>query len=149
MAPPPRSPGPPSRSGGAGLALCALAGVPLGLGLYTFSYAEGLSYFSNDPKACVNCHIMPHRYDSSQEATHHAVAACNDCHTPHDLAGKYTVKARNGFWHSYYFTFQNFHEPIQISEGNALVLRANCLDCHRELMHQVAGHVGSFGEPSL
>ena len=37
-------------------------------------------------------------------ASHHAVATCNDCHTPHNLVGKYVVKARNGFWHSFYFT---------------------------------------------
>ena len=95
-------------------------------------------YFSNDPLQCVNCHIMRDEYDSWQHASHHAVAACNDCHIPHEFVGKYAVKAHNGFWHSYYFTFQNFHEPIQISDRNARILRANCLDCHRELMGEGA-----------
>src|SRR5262245_25993141 len=40
------------------LAPCVLAGVALGLGGYTFWYGEGLSYFSNDPKGCANCHVM-------------------------------------------------------------------------------------------
>lgn len=131
------------------LVVCALAGIPVGLGLFTFYYAEGGSYFSDDPKACVNCHIMRDEYDGWQKASHHAVATCNDCHTPHNFVGKYETKARNGFWHSYYFTFQNFHEPIQISDRSAGILRANCLDCHRELMDPIAGHLGSFGESSM
>ena len=39
-------------------ALAALSGVTLGLGAYTFVYARGYSYFSNDPEACANCHVM-------------------------------------------------------------------------------------------
>lgn len=132
-----------------GLIACALVGVPLGLGLFTFSYAEGGSYFSNDPKACVNCHIMRDEFDSWQKASHHAAATCNDCHIPHEFVGKYYNKGRNGFWHSYYFTMQTFHEPIQISDRNSRILRANCLGCHRELMDRVAGHLGSFGESSM
>ena len=38
-------------------------GVLLGLGLFTFIYAEGFSYFTTDPKACANCHIMNPEYD--------------------------------------------------------------------------------------
>jgi cytochrome c nitrite reductase small subunit len=131
----------------AGLILAALVGVVLGLGGYTFVYAEGLSYFSPDPKACVNCHIMRDQYDGWQKASHHIAATCNDCHIPHDFVGKYTVKARNGFWHSYYFTFQNFHEPIQISAGNAAVLQENCITCHASLTYDIRT-LGSAGEPS-
>jgi cytochrome c nitrite reductase small subunit len=132
-----------------GLVVCALAGIPLGLGLFTFSYAEGGSYFSNDPKACVNCHIMRDEYDSWQKASHHATATCNDCHIPHDFVAKYYNKGRNGFWHSFYFTLGGFHEPIQIADRDARILRANCLDCHRELMDRVSGHIGTFGESSM
>ena len=35
-----------------------LLGVAGGLGFYAFDYGEGLSYFSEDPRACANCHIM-------------------------------------------------------------------------------------------
>jgi cytochrome c nitrite reductase small subunit len=137
---------PPRR---AGLLVSAVAGIPIGLGLFTFTFAEGPSYLSDDPKACVNCHIMRDEYDGWQKASHHAVATCNDCHVPHELVGKYLTKGRNGIWHSYYFTFQNFHEPIQISDPSARILRTNCLKCHRELMSEVAGHIGTFGEPSM
>ena len=30
----------------------------VGLGLYTFVYAKGYSYLSNDPQGCANCHVM-------------------------------------------------------------------------------------------
>ncbi len=59
---------------------CVLAGVVLGLGLYTFWYARGLSYFSSDPRACVNCHIMREQYDGWQKSSHSAFATCNACH---------------------------------------------------------------------
>lgn len=42
----------------AGIVLSVLVGLMLGLGYYTWTFAEGGSYFSNDPKACANCHIM-------------------------------------------------------------------------------------------
>ncbi len=38
--------------------LAALVGTVAGLGAYTFRYAEGFSYFSTDPRACNNCHVM-------------------------------------------------------------------------------------------
>jgi cytochrome c nitrite reductase small subunit len=119
---------------GAMLLLCVLLGAVIGLGSYTFLYAEGFSYFSNDPKACMNCHIMREQYDSWQKASHHAVATCNDCHTPHNFVANYWTKAENGFWHSKGFTLQDFHEPIRIRPKNRRVLQANCIDCHRELV---------------
>src|SRR5262245_623919 len=60
------------------LGLCALVGVLVGIGGYTVHYAGALSYLSDDPKACVNCHIMREQYDGWQKASHHAVATCND-----------------------------------------------------------------------
>lgn len=71
-----------------GLLLAAVVGVFLGLSASTFTYAEGTSYLSNDPRACVNCHIMREQYDAWQKSLHHANATCNDCHVPHDLVGK-------------------------------------------------------------
>ena len=122
------------------LALCALAGALLGLGGYTFWYAEGGSYFSNDPRSCVNCHIMREPYAGWQHASHHAVATCNDCHVPHDLVGKYLAKAENGFWHSKGFTLQDFPEPIRIKPKNARILQANCVGCHKDLVGDILGH---------
>ena len=119
------------------LLLAVLSGVLFGIGGYTFRYAEGLSYFSKDPRACVNCHIMRPQYDSWQKASHHAVATCVDCHLPHDFIGKYVAKADNGYRHSKAFTLQNFHEPIQITDRNSAILQANCIACHASLVDQM------------
>jgi cytochrome c nitrite reductase small subunit len=122
--------------------LGAAFGVALGLGLYTVRYAEALSYLSDDPSACVNCHIMREQYEGWLKGPHAAVATCNDCHVPHDFLGKYLSKGLNGFHHSRAFTFQDFHEPIQITERNARALQESCVHCHSDLvseMHAVRG----------
>ena len=104
-------------------ALACGIGTVLGLGSYTFDYGEGLSYFSTNPVACANCHIMNDQYDSWTKAGHHQAAVCVDCHLPHDFIPKYVAKADNGFWHSKGFTFQDFHEPIMITPSNARTLQ--------------------------
>lgn len=120
-----------------GLLLGILAGIPAGLGVFTFLYAEGFSYLSSDPQACVNCHIMRPQYDSWRKAGHHAAAKCVDCHLPHDFAGKYLAKANNGYHHSKGFTLQDFHEPIMIKPGNSRILQQNCLRCHEGMVHDL------------
>jgi cytochrome c nitrite reductase small subunit len=127
--------------------LCCLAGMLIGLGTYTFWYAEGASYFSSNPQSCVNCHIMREQYDSWQKTSHHAVATCVDCHLPHRGMAKWVAKAENGFWHSLRFTLQDFHEPIRIHDKNARVLQENCITCHRELVGDIFHH-GSFADES-
>jgi cytochrome c nitrite reductase small subunit len=122
------------------LVLCILIGVAVGTGSYTVHYAEGFSYLSNDPKACVNCHIMRDQYDGWQKASHHAVATCNDCHVPHPLVAKYAVKAENGFAHSKKFTLQEFAEPIRLRPVSSRILNANCIACHRDLVNDIMGH---------
>ncbi|HYP29673.1 MAG TPA: NapC/NirT family cytochrome c [Blastocatellia bacterium] len=57
-------------------------GLAAGVGGYTFIYAKGYSYLTNDPAACANCHIMQDHYDGWIKSSHRSVAACNDCHTP-------------------------------------------------------------------
>jgi cytochrome c nitrite reductase small subunit len=122
------------------LVLAAAVGVLAGIGAYAFTYAEGFSYFSTDPRACANCHIMRPQYDAWQKASHHQAATCVDCHLPHGLVAKYLAKAGNGYHHSRGFTLQDFREPIAIKPGNARILQENCLSCHEALVHDlVAG----------
>ena len=89
---------------GIAVVLAVLAGLVIGLGAYTFIYAKGYSYLTNNPEACTNCHVMRAEYDGWVKSSHRHAATCNDCHTPHNLIGKYAVKLNNGFWHSFYFT---------------------------------------------
>jgi cytochrome c nitrite reductase small subunit len=119
------------------IALAVVLGILIGVGVFTFNYAEGLSYFSTDPKACVNCHIMRDEYDSWQKSSHHAAAKCVDCHLPHETVPKYIAKGQNGFNHSRAFTFQDFHEPIRIKPRNARILQENCLACHTDMVHEL------------
>lgn len=114
-----------------------LVGLLVGAAGYTFWYGQGFSYLSDNPSACKNCHIMNDHYDGWQKSSHHAVATCNDCHTPHALLPKYLTKAENGFWHSKGFTLQDFHEPIRIRPYNKNVLNRNCVSCHQALVREV------------
>jgi cytochrome c nitrite reductase small subunit len=83
---------------------------------------------------------MRDQFDSWQKSSHHSFATCNDCHVPNDLIGKYTTKALNGYHHAKAFTFQDFHEPIQIKPRNQAVLNANCLRCHGDFVREITAH---------
>lgn len=109
----------------------------MGLGLFTFGYARGAAYLTNDPAACANCHIMSEHYTAWMKGSHRAVATCNDCHTPHNLVGKYVVKARNGFWHSFYFTTGRYPDPLRITKRNREVTERSCHYCHSEITEAI------------
>ena len=117
--------------------VAVILGAALGLGTYTFAYARGWAYMTDDARACANCHVMQAHYDAWQQSSHAHVAVCNDCHLPHDPIGKWVVKADNGFFHSLAFTLENFHEPIQIKPRNRRVTQSTCLHCHAELVHEI------------
>lgn len=119
--------------------VAALVGAVFGLGLFTFHYGEGLSYFSTDPAACKNCHVMNDQYESWQHGPHHAVAGCIDCHLPHDFIAKYISKADNGYRHSKGFTFMDFHDPIRMIDRSIKTLQANCVRCHSDFVHDIVG----------
>src|SRR5512134_1230970 len=120
-----------------GLALGLAVGLVLGIGGYTFIYARGYSYLTNDPESCVNCHVMQEQYSGWVTSSHRSVAVCNDCHAPHDVIGKYVTKARNGFWHSFYFTTGGFPDPIRITPRNARVTEEACRTCHDPIVQAI------------
>lgn len=114
-------------------------GCAMGLGIFTFKYARGVSYLSNDPRACMNCHIMQEQFEGWMKGSHRNAATCNDCHAPHDFLGKYYIKATNGFWHSFAFTTGKFHEPIQIKSRNRAVTETTCSHCHASIVEAMDG----------
>jgi len=118
-----------------------LAGIPvgllLGLGLYTFGYARGASYLTDDPSSCVNCHVMREQHSSWLKSSHKNVAVCNDCHTPRGLLPKYFTKALNGFNHSLAFTSGRYPDAILITERNHRVARDACLKCHEQITSRI------------
>jgi cytochrome c nitrite reductase small subunit len=128
-----------------------LLGFAVGLSAFTFTYAKGSSYLTNDPQACANCHVMSDHYGGWLKSSHRAVATCNDCHTPPGLVGKYTTKASNGFLHAYAFTTGTFPDQLRIREHNADVVEQACRKCHTALVNAVDGaaaaHTADGGEP--
>ena len=123
------------------LAATSVIGVAVGLGAYNFIYAKGYSYLTNDPAACANCRVMRAQYDGWMKSSHHSVATCNDCHTPHNIIGKYAAKANNGFWHSFYFTSGKYPDTIEITKFDHRVVEDACRRCHESITSAIDGNV--------
>jgi len=115
-------------------------GVAVAVGAYTFIYARGYSYMTNDPAACANCHIMRDHFNAWTRSSHHAVAVCNDCHTPPGVVGKYVTKGINGFNHSMAFTTGWFPEPLRITPRNEAITEKACRKCHGEIVQAIESH---------
>lgn len=120
-------------------AIAVVAGVAVGVGTYTFAYARGGSYLTNDPAACANCHVMGEHYSAWLKSSHRSVATCNDCHTPPGLVPKYATKASNGFWHSFAFTTGRFPDPLRIKPHNRAIAEKACRKCHADVVHAMDG----------
>jgi cytochrome c nitrite reductase small subunit len=121
---------------------CSL-GAAIGVGAYTFVYAKGASYLTNDPAACANCHIMQEYYEGWIRSSHRSSAVCNDCHTPAGFIGKYATKASNGFWHSFAFTTGWHPDPLRIGPRNREIAGNACRKCHSEIIEAIEGaHYG-------
>ena len=116
-------------------------GVLSGASVYTLYYAKGASYLSDDPKACINCHVMGDQYNSWSKSTHHSITNCNSCHSPQNKLAKVFVKAINGAAHSYAFTFDQYDKPIRIKKWNGDIVQNACLHCHQTLFET---HPGGF-----
>lgn len=130
--------------------LAVSVGALLGLGIFTFGYANGFAYFGNNPQTCASCHAMNTQYEGWKKGPHHAVAGCNDCHAPHDnMLHKYVNKADNGFWHSLKMTTQNYPVNIQIRDVNRKVTEHACLDCHADLTEHISMTRGDDGKDQI
>ena len=110
-----------------------LAGAFVALGLYTAYYSKAHSYLQDDPKACVNCHVMKDAYDGWRVSSHRNVT-CNECHTPNDITGKYATKIEHGVRHSYVFTLGD-PQLMRLKESGEDVVTDNCVACHQTLVN--------------
>ncbi|ACG72196.1 cytochrome c nitrate reductase, small subunit [Anaeromyxobacter sp. K] len=119
--------------------LAAAAGAAVGVGGYAFAYAKGTSYLGNDPATCSNCHVMSGHYAGWQASAHHAVATCNDCHTPAATVSKYAVKAENGWHHSMAFTVGGFPDVIRARAESSAVIEGQCRHCHAQIVDAMTG----------
>ncbi len=111
--------------------------VIIGLGLFMAKESKVISYLSDDPQACVNCHVMTPVYNSWMHSSHRQWAKCNDCHVPHDnVFNKYFFKAKDGLYHASVFTARAEPDVIEMKEASQEVVQNNCIRCHVQLVTQ-------------
>lgn len=116
------------------LPLFIMGGIIAGLGGYTVYMSRAYSYLSDDPAACVNCHIMTPYYQSWDHSSHAQWATCNDCHVPQDNMLKgYAFKAKDGLYHAAIFTLRAEPQAIRPRDESYGVIMNNCIRCHTQL----------------
>jgi cytochrome c nitrite reductase small subunit len=114
-------------------------GVLIGIGLLILRISNAASYLSDNPNACINCHVMTPQFATWQRSSHARVATCNDCHVPQDnLIRTYAFKASDGLRHSFMFTFRLEPEVIRIKDAGRDVVQENCIRCHLKIMDQLS-----------
>jgi cytochrome c nitrite reductase small subunit len=119
------------------VAIIMIAAVA-GLGAYVLHISHATSYLTDDPQACVNCHIMMPQYATWQNSSHREVATCNGCHVPHNnIFNQYFFKAKDGLYHATIFTLRAEPQVIRALEPSRAVVQSNCIRCHQD---QVADH---------
>ncbi len=110
-------------------------GILTGLIIFIVYIGKATSYLSDDPEACLNCHVMYDNYTSWWHSSHARVTTCNDCHIPQDnFIKKYYFKAADGLRHSTIFTLRLEPQVIRIKEGGAEVVKENCERCHQNYL---------------
>ncbi len=113
-------------------------GIIVGMGMYIVRISNAVSYLSDEPETCMNCHVMTDAYATWKRGSHGRVAVCNDCHVPHcNPVAKYAFKAKDGMRHSYVFTLRLEPQVLELSEGAKPVIQANCVRCHDEQVQMV------------
>lgn len=117
------------------LVVSVVGGIFFGLAFYIFYISNAASYISDDPKTCINCHVMNSEYASWAKSSHREKATCNDCHVPQDnVLNKYYFKAKDGLRHATMFTLRKEPQVIVIKEEGSEVVQQNCIRCHSNLI---------------
>jgi cytochrome c nitrite reductase small subunit len=117
-------------------AVLVLIGIGAGLAGLVLHVGRATSYLSDDPRTCVNCHVMAPQYATWFHSRHREVATCNDCHVPHDnVIRHYAFKASDGMRHSFMFTFRLEPQVIRIHAAGQRVVQENCVRCHAGSVH--------------
>ena len=116
-----------------------LLGILIGLAMTAFHISNASSYLSDEPTACVNCHIMTPQYATWQHNSHREWTNCNDCHIPHTgFVNKYLAKASDGIRHATMFTLRLEPQVIRLKEAGKEIVQENCLRCHINTLNPVS-----------
>lgn len=111
------------------------AAIFTGLAAFAFYISNAPSYLTDNPEACVNCHIMAPQYATWYHSSHRERTHCNDCHVPHNnFLNKYYFKAKDGLRHATMFTLRLEPQVIFIKEAGREVVHDNCIRCHTKLL---------------
>lgn len=114
-------------------------GIIGGLLAHIAYISNAVSYLSDDPKTCINCHVMIPQFATWERGSHARVATCNDCHVPQDnVFRKYLFKASDGMRHAYMFTLRLEPQVIRIKDAGKQAVQENCIRCHAANIHPVA-----------
>ncbi len=111
-----------------------VAGALVG-GIALFLYGLRFhTFLGNDPKACINCHIMEPYYATWMHSSHGRNTNCNDCHVPHEnFARKWFFKGMDGSRHVAMFVTRREPFAMRANPTSANVIMNNCIRCHTQL----------------
>ncbi len=124
-----------------------LVGAIVGLSLYSVYVSNAISYLSDDPSTCVNCHVMMPEYATWRHSAHGRVTTCNDCHVPHtNPVAKYVFKAKDGLGHATAFTLHSEPQVIKMRPAGQAVVQENCVRCHAGTNQKTKALNVSFAE---
>ena len=113
------------------LSLTVAFGVAVGLALVVARISNAVSYLSDAPETCMNCHVMTDAYATWKRGSHANAAVCTDCHVPHsNPVAKWAFKGKDGMRHSAVFTLRAEPQVLELSRGAVPVVQTNCLRCH-------------------
>ena len=116
-----------------------LLGIATGMLFYIAYISNAVSYMSDDPQTCINCHVMYPQFSTWEKSSHGRVATCNDCHVPQDNIFKtYFFKASDGLRHATMFTLRMEPQVIRIKAAGKQAVQDNCIRCHSNHIHPIA-----------
>lgn len=114
-----------------------LIGVGAGTATVLVRISNAVSYLSDSPETCINCHVMTDVYASWQRGSHSSLV-CTDCHVPHEnLAAKWAFKGLDGTKHSAIYTMRAEPQVMRLSATAVPVVQRNCLRCHGDQVQMI------------
>lgn len=123
------------------LPVLLILGVLVGMTGFIAHTSKATSYLSEDPAACINCHVMTPQFANWQRSSHARTATCVDCHVPHDnIFYKYEFKVKDGLSHATIFTLRAEPQVIRIKNAGIAAVQANCIRCHGHVLQDVSIH---------
>ena len=120
------------------IVMCLSLGAAIGMFLFVVRISNAVSYMSDAPETCMNCHVMTDAYATWRRGSHARVAVCMDCHVPHNnVVGKYAFKGMDGLKHSVVFTTRQEPQVLTLSRMARPVIQSNCIRCHKDQLAMI------------